>query len=102
ARDTASAISGGVDNAGVYSEWTIINNLFYDMDHAVLNKQGGRFIFANNTLVHVAKEGGAGLITDIAAFDFTDDGLALPDASIGAGAYVANNIIWDVPRLTAN
>ncbi|HUR47359.1 MAG TPA: lamin tail domain-containing protein [Candidatus Saccharimonadales bacterium] len=101
-RDTASAISGGVDFAGQYSEWTIINNLFYDVDHAVLNKQGGRFVFANNTLVHVAKEGGSGLQPDIAAFDFTDDGLALPDPSIGAGAYVANNIIWDSPQLFAN
>ncbi|HUR46834.1 MAG TPA: lamin tail domain-containing protein, partial [Candidatus Saccharimonadales bacterium] len=102
ARDTASAISGGVDVATQYSEWTIINNLFYDVDHACLNKQGGRFIFANNTLVHVAKESGGGLIGDIAAFDFTDDGLALPDPSIGAGAFVANNIIWDVPQLVAN
>ena len=31
-------------------EWTIINNLFYDVDHACLNKGGGRFIFVNNTL----------------------------------------------------
>ncbi|MDB6031640.1 MAG: hypothetical protein JWM16_1978 [Verrucomicrobiales bacterium] len=100
--DTASAISGGVDFAGQYSEWTIINNLFYDLDHAVLNKQGGRFVFANNTLVHVNKENGGGLTSDIAAFDFTDDSLPLPDPSLGAGAYVANNIIWDVPQLFAN
>jgi hypothetical protein len=100
--DTASAISGGVDFAGQYSEWTIINNLFYDVDHAVLNKQGGRFIFEGNTLVHVSKENGSGQTADIAAFNFTDDALALPAASIGAGAYVANNIIWDCPVLVAN
>src|SRR5439155_20542980 len=86
---------------------TIINNLFYDVDHAVLNKGGGspgggRFIFVNNTLVHVAKENGGGLTNDIAAFDFTDDGIPLPDPSYGAGAYVAGNIIWDCPRLVAN
>src|SRR5205823_2363858 len=97
ARDTASAIPGGVDFAGQYSEWTIINNLFSDVDHACLSKQGGRFIFVNNTLVHVNKESGAGLLTDIGAFDFTDDGVPLPAASIGAGAYVAGNIIWDCP-----
>jgi len=107
ARDTASAISGGVDFAGQFSEWTVINNLFYDVDHAILNKGGagagaGRFIFVNNTLVHVAKEYGGGLTTDIAAFDFTDDGIALPDPSYGAGGYIAGNIIWDCPALTAN
>ncbi|PYK99745.1 MAG: hypothetical protein DME19_07605, partial [Verrucomicrobia bacterium] len=107
ARDTGSAISGGVDFANQFSEWTVINNLFYDVDHAILNKGGGspgagRFIFINNTLVHVNKENGGGLTTDIAAFDFTDDGVPLPDPSYGAGAYVANNIIWDCPMLTAN
>ncbi len=108
ARDTASAISGGVDVAGQFSEWTVINNLFYDVDHAILNKGApgtpgaGRFIFVNNTLVHVAKEWGAGLATDIAAFDFTDDGVPLPAPEFGAGAFVANNIIWDASMLTAN
>src|SRR5439155_24421804 len=106
-RDTSSAISGGVDFANQFSEWTIINNLFYDVDHACLNKGGGspgagRFVFLNNTLVHVNKESGSGLATDIAAFDFTDDGVPLPDASYGAGAYVAGNIIWDCPALVAN
>src|SRR5205085_4632968 len=33
ATDTASAISGGVDTVGQNSDWTIINNLFYDVDH---------------------------------------------------------------------
>src|SRR5205085_6571351 len=74
----------------------------YDVDHAVLNKGGGRFTFLNNTLVHVNKESGAGLDTDIAAFDFTDDSVPLPDSSIGSGAYIEGNIIWDTPRLTAN
>src|SRR5204862_682077 len=106
ARYTGSAISGGVDFANQFSEWTIINNLFYDVDHAILNKGGGspgagRFIFVNNTLVHVAKEWGAGVTTDIAAFDFTDDGIPLSASSYGAGAYVAGNIIWDCPALTA-
>ncbi|MEY2409364.1 MAG: hypothetical protein QOF48_2034, partial [Verrucomicrobiota bacterium] len=102
ALDTASAISGGLDFAGQYSEWTIINNLFYDVDHAVLNKQGGRFAFVNNTLVHVNKENGSGLAADIGAFNFTDDALPLPDPSLGAGAYIAGNIIWDSPVLAVN
>jgi hypothetical protein len=100
--DTASAISGGVDVAGQYSEWTIFNNLFYNVDHAVLVKQGNRFSFINNTLVHVAKENGSGQTNDIAAFNFTDKGLALPAAAIGAGAIIAGNVIWDTPALLAN
>ena len=102
ALDTASAISGGLDFAGQYSDWTIINNLFYDVDHAVLNKQGGRFTFVNNTLVHVNKENGSGLANDIGAFNFTDDALPLPDPALGAGAYIAGNIIWDSPVLAVN
>ncbi|HWN94819.1 MAG TPA: lamin tail domain-containing protein, partial [Methylomirabilota bacterium] len=105
--DTSSAISGGVDFAGQFPEWTVINNLFYDVDHAFLTKGGGspgagRVIFVNNTLVHVAKESGSGLTNDIAAFDFTDNAVPLPDPSYGAGAYIAGNIIWDVPQLVAN
>ena len=108
ALDTASAISGGTEVAGQFSEWTIINNLFYDVDHVLLNKGAtnapgaGRFIFINNTLVHVNKENGAGLPGDIAAFNFTDDNVPLPDPAYGAGGYVAGNILWDCPALVAN
>ena len=100
--DTASAISGGTDVVGEYSEWTIINNLFYDVDHAVLNKQGGRFIFVNNTVVHVNKENGSGRPEDIAALNFNDNNEPLPSPALGAGAYVAGNIFWDTPMLVAN
>src|SRR6185436_17508619 len=104
--DTSSAISAGVDVAGQLPEWTIINNLFYDVDHAVLNKGGSnpgacRFIFMNNTLVHVSKESGAGLTNDIAAFNFTDNEVPLPAPAYGAGGYIAGNIIWDCSGLTA-
>ena len=100
ARDTGSAISGGTDTAGVYNEWTIINNLFYDVDHAVMTKQGGRVAFLYNTVSHVAKEAGAG--TDISAFNWTDNGIALPASTLGSGAYLAHNIINDCPLLQAN
>ena len=102
ALDTGSAISGGVDYTGVYSEWTILNNLFYDVDHVAMVKGGNRFIFVNNTVAHVNKEKGAGLTNDIAVFDYTDDNVPLPDPSIGAGTYIAHNVIWDAPALTAN
>lgn len=96
ALDTASAISGGQDNAGV-SEWTIINNLFFDVDHVVLAKNKNRFIFVNNTVSHVAREGGSGV--DIAAFNFSDDSVALSPLADGQGGYVAGNIIHDCANL---
>ena len=43
--DTASAISGGVDTVGQNSDWTIINNIFYDVDHVFLNKGNMRLLF---------------------------------------------------------
>ncbi len=102
ARDTGSAISGGTDFAGVYNEWTILNNIFYDVDHVFMTKQGGRVAFINNTVSHVAKESGGGLLTDIAFINWTDNGLALPAASLGSGAFVANNILHDCAVLQAN
>ncbi|HXT41885.1 MAG TPA: lamin tail domain-containing protein [Candidatus Angelobacter sp.] len=103
ARDTASAISGGVDFVGQNSDWTIINNIFYDVDHVFLNKGnstttgngGGRVALLYNTILHVAREGSGSPESDIAAFDWTDDGIALPDANIGSGLYAAHNIIHD-------
>ena len=102
ALDTASAISGGTDVANQLSEWTILNNLFYDVDHAVLNKQGGRFLFVNNTVVRVTKGDGSGLTNDIAVLNLNDNALPLPAITLGAGAYVSGNIIWDAPMLVAN
>ncbi len=107
ADDTGSAISGGVDFDGQFSEWTVINNLFYDVDHVFLNKGGtgtggGRVVFMNNTVVHVNQESGAGPSTNIAAFIFTDDQVPYPGATYGAGAYIANNIFWDCPMLATN
>ena len=100
--DTANAIGGGTKFAGQFSEWTIINNLFYDVDHAVLAKQGARFTFVNNTLVRVNQGNGSGQPGDIGAFNFSDMGHPHPDASLGAGAYIAGNILWDAPALAVN
>ncbi|MCX6904531.1 MAG: lamin tail domain-containing protein [Verrucomicrobia bacterium] len=107
ALDTGSAISGGVDTVGQNSDWTIINNLFYDVDHVFLNKGnstttgngGGRIAFLYNTVVHVAKEYSGSTQAEIAAFDWSDDSIALPDPSLGSGMYAAYNIIYDCPVL---
>lgn len=105
--DTGSAISGGVDTVGQNPDWTIINNLFYDVDHVFLNKGnstttgngGGRVAFLYNTVAHVAKEGSGSTQAEIAAFDWTDDNIVLPDPSIGSGMYAAYNIIYDAAAL---
>ncbi|MBI1841918.1 MAG: lamin tail domain-containing protein [Verrucomicrobia bacterium] len=107
ALDTGSAISGGVDFVGQNSDWTIINNLFYDVDHVFLNKGnstttgngGGRVAFLYNTVIHVAKESSGSTAAEIAVFNWTDDDIALPDASIGSGMYAAYNILYDYPAL---
>lgn len=105
--DTASAISGGVDTVGQNSDWTIINNIFYDVDHVFLNKGnstttgngGGRIAFFYNTVMHVALESSSSTAAEIAAFDWSDDNTALPDPSIGSGMYAAYNIIYDCSTL---
>lgn len=109
-RDTGSAISGGVDTVGQNSDWTIINNIFYDVDHVFLNKGnstttgngGGRVAFLYNTVMHVAKESSGSPDSDIGVFDWSDDGIALPDPSIGSGLYAAYNIISDYPALNVH
>jgi len=105
--DTASAISGGVDTVGENPDWTILNNLFYDVDHCFLNKGnstttgngGGRVAFLHNTVAHVAKETSGSTQAEIAAFDWTDDNIVLPDPSIGSGMYAAYNIFYDMAAL---
>ena len=105
--DTGSAISGGVDTLGQNSDWTIINNLFYDVDHVFLNKGnststgngGGRVAFLYNTVAHVQKESSGSTQAEIATFDWSDDNIALPDPAIGSGMYAAYNILYDAAAL---
>src|SRR6185436_10170084 len=105
--DTGSAISGGVDNIGQNPDWTIINNLFYDVDHIFLNKGnststpngGGRVAFLFNTVGHVAKEYSQSTPAEIAAFDWSDDNIVAPAPGIGSGMYAANNILYDAAAL---
>ncbi len=51
-RDTKShAVSTGTEY-NQYSEVTAVRNLFYDIDHAFLSKDGGFITAVNNTVVH--------------------------------------------------
>ena len=105
--DTASAISGGVDVLGQNSDWTIINNLFYDVDHVFLNKGnststpngGGRVAFLYNTVAHVQKEYSGTTAPEICIFNWSDDNIVAPAPGIGSGLYAAHNIFVDAPVL---
>ena len=107
ALDTGSAISGGVDVVGQNSDWTIINNIFYDVDHVFLNKGnststpngGGRVAFLYNTVIHVAKEYSGSTAGEVAIFDWSDDDITPPATAIGSGMYAAYNIIVDAPTM---
>jgi len=105
-RDTGSAISGGVDFANQYSDWTLVNNLFFDVDHVFLNKSqqsgGGRVAMFYNTVVHVNKEYSGSPLSDIGAFDWADDGTTPAPATVGSGLYAAHNIIYDCAVLNVN
>ncbi len=105
--DTSSAISGGVDVLGQNADWTIINNLFYDVDHVFLNKgnststgnAGGRVAFLYNTVSHVAAENSGTPASQISVFNWSDNNVVLPDPAIGSGLYAAYNIVHDAPVL---
>ena len=79
--DTSSAISSGTDS-GNASEMTIVRNFFYDLDHAVLVKEGSFATLVGNTIVGVS----------VAAVNF-DEPLRSGIAP-GVGAYLDGNIIW--------
>lgn len=98
-RGYANSISTG--DAGNDTTIVVARNIFWDIDHAVNLKRGTSTIFENNTVVKVHP-------------DFEDNfgnpnvGSAInlfvnePGAEPGDGAYAANNIFWDVPRVFGN
>jgi hypothetical protein len=96
--DSASAVSGGADNADT-SQITIIGNLFYDVDHAANAKQGNFYTLINNTIVHQTRTGSQDTNTAVVILaDETQGGLTLQ----GAGMYLEGNIILDAENLTRN
>ncbi|MCX7872391.1 MAG: lamin tail domain-containing protein [Verrucomicrobiae bacterium] len=89
--DSASAISGGRDGSNV-SRITIINNIFYDLDHVATAKEGNFYVLINNTIVRQSRQGG----TDTAAgvINFADAGTAE-----GAGMYLEGNIVYNAEQM---
>ena len=98
-RGYANAISSG--DAGANTTIVVARNVFYDVDHAINLKNRAATIFENNTVVNVHPD-------FVDRFGNPNVGSAInlyvdePGATRGAGAYVAQNIFWDVPRVFGN
>lgn len=92
--DSASAVSGGADNADT-SQVTIIGNIFYDVDQAANAKQGNFYTLLNNTIVHQTHIGSDDTNTAVVI-------LADENTAQGLGMYLEGNIILDAENLTRN
>jgi hypothetical protein len=92
--DSASAVSGGADNADT-SQITIVGNLFYDVDHAANAKQGNFYTMINNTVVRQSRVGSQDATAAVVIL--ADDGTPQ-----GAGIYLEGNIFHDIEALTRN
>ena len=79
--DTSSAISFG-ETGGYAPHVVAVRNLFYDVDHAALVKEGAFLTLVNNTVVGVS----LGLV------DFSEP---VGDGRPGAGAFLDGNIYWN-------
>src|SRR4030095_2678833 len=79
--DTASAICYGQD-AGYGPSVVAVRNIFYDVDHVALCKEGGQLTLANNTAVGIT----------IAAVNFSE-----PERNTvpGVGALLEGNIFYN-------
>jgi hypothetical protein len=88
-RETLShAVTTGTEY-GQVSELTVVRNLFYDVDHALLSKDGGFITAVNNTIVHVT----------VAAVNMYE---ARSGQWQGDGFYGDGNIFYDVAHLFEN
>jgi len=77
------------------AEVTIVRNLFYDVDHAVVIKDGAFGTIVNNTIVKVYKKYTSTDATT-AAINFFED---RPPQYEGNGVYLDGNIFYDVSAL---
>jgi hypothetical protein len=82
------AVTTGTEYSQV-SELTVVRNLFYDVDHALLSKDGGYITAVNNTIVH----------TTVAAINMYE---ARSGQWQGKGFYGDGNIFYDAARMFEN
>ncbi len=88
-RETKShAVTTGTEY-GETSRVTVVRNLFYDVDHALLSKDGGFITAVNNTIVHAT----------VAAVNMYE---ARSGQWQGDGFYGDGNIFYDVAHLFEN
>ena len=96
-RQTAESKSHGIStgNEGTTSELTIVRNYFYDVDHAVVDEDGGSTTIVNNTIVNVHTLPGA--------TDATSSVFNLYEPRSGqfpaTRAHIEGNIIRDVSAM---
>ncbi len=88
ASSQSHAVTTGTEN-GQYSELTVVRNLFYDVDHAFLSKDGGFIMAINNTVVHATH----------AAVNMYE---ARSGQWQGRGFYGDGNIFYDVAHVFEN
>ncbi len=103
--DSASAVSGGSDNAD-NSHVTVVGNLIFDVDQACTGKQNNFYTFLNNTVVDQNGRGSDDtedfLATNdpqfiVGVLNFADDG-----TTSGVGMYAEGNIIHSARALVRN
>ena len=92
--DTSSAVSGGNDD-GNAGDVTMIGNIFYDCDQAVMAKQGNFYVLINNTIVRQTHQGG--LDTEGAVICLQDNNM-----TEGRGMHLEANVMYDIEKLTRN
>ena len=80
------------------TEVTIVRNLFYDVDHAILIKDGAFATIVNNTIVKVYKKY-TGTDATTAAINLYEN---RPPQYEGNGAYIDGNIFYDISQLFEN
>jgi hypothetical protein len=92
--DTSSAVSGG-DDLGYTGDVTLIGNIFYDCDQAVMAKESNFYTLINNTIVRQTHQGG---------LDSEGAVLCLQDNNMteGRGMYLEANIMYNIEKLTRN
>ncbi|MCA9258155.1 MAG: hypothetical protein KDA61_03090, partial [Planctomycetales bacterium] len=98
-RGYANAISTG--DAGRETTIVVVRNVFWNVDHAINLKEDAATIFEHNTVVTVHddfidRHGNPNVGSAINLY--VDE----PGATSGAGAFVAGNLFWDVPRIFGN
>ncbi|NQU20500.1 MAG: lamin tail domain-containing protein, partial [Candidatus Nealsonbacteria bacterium] len=89
------AVSTGTEY-GQVSQITVVGNLFYDVDHAVLIKDGGFGTIVNNTIVDVYKTHPDATTAAVNFYEARDGQWQ------GDGAYLDGNIFYNVDRLFEN